>query len=123
MGMRNRGASYIAGCSQTPQRLLQPPLSYDYAIDYTINDPFQYAIFQSQERQFDTIIDLAGGGWLRLMEQRDKNQPSIVKPASQGGRYLTLTPDQALFEAHSVSQAMYIFLWVPLWRAIKSRFF
>jgi NADPH:quinone reductase-like Zn-dependent oxidoreductase len=117
--MRKQGASLLVGVSRNPERLLQPPLNYDRAIDYTTQDPFSMEEFK--KCPFDTVVDLAGGCWLRLLEDYNSNNKSIVKPASQGGRFLTLTTDQAIFEAHSVWAVLKPFLFIPLWRAIKSR--
>lgn len=117
-----QGASYIvASTSQQPSdRLLKAPMNYDKVIDYTQQDPFLVEEFQDQP--FDVIVDLAGaGGWLSLVQSSQMGIKSIVKPASQGGRYLTLTPDTAIYEVHSIAQALNLFLWIPLWRAIKSR--
>lgn len=119
-----QGASYLAATTSQPaplaDRLLQPPLNYDKVIDYTQQDPFLVKEFQDQP--FDVIVDLAGaGGWLSLIQSSQKGLASIVKPASQGGRYLTLTPDTAIYEVHSIARALNLFLWIPLWRAIKSR--
>lgn len=117
--MRKQGASLLVGVSRNPDRLLLPPLNYDRAIDYTKQDPF--AMEEFKKCPFDTIIDLAGGSWLRLIEDYQNKEKPIVKPASQGGRFLTLTPDQAIFEAHSLWAVLKPFLFIPLWRAIKSR--
>jgi NADPH:quinone reductase-like Zn-dependent oxidoreductase len=113
--MRERGASYIVGVSRSPDRLLKPPLSYNFAIDYSKEDPFSVQEFKNAP--FDVVLDLAGaGGWLRLLQDS-----SIVKPASQGGRFLTTTPDKAIFEGHNIFQLLQLFLCTPLWRAFKSR--
>jgi NADPH:quinone reductase-like Zn-dependent oxidoreductase len=117
--MRKQGASFLVGVSRNPDRLLQPPLNYDRAIDYTKQDPFSLDEFK--ECPFDTIVDLAGGSWLRIIEICSSKEKPIVKPASQGGRFLTLTPDHAIFEAHTVWAVLKPFLFIPLWRAIKSR--
>merc|ERR1712232_493824 len=117
--MRSRKASFIVGVSRSPERLLKAPLSYDRAIDYTKEDPF--SINEFKENPFDVVVDLSGGGWPRLLHDYEKGTKSIVKPASQGGRYLTTTPDEAIFEAHSVSAILKLFLFIPIWRAIKSR--
>jgi NADPH:quinone reductase-like Zn-dependent oxidoreductase len=117
--MRKQGASFLAGVSRNPDRLLQPPLNYDRAIDYTKQDPF--SVIEFQKKPFDTVVDLAGGAWLRIVQGHKNREKSIVKPASQGGRFLTLTPDEAIFEAHSVWAIMNPFLFIPLWRALKSR--
>lgn len=97
--MRSRGASFIAGVSRTPERLLKSPLTYDRAIDYTKEDPFSIEEFKTNP--FDVILDLSAGGWLKLVDDS-----SIIKPASEGGRYLTTTPDVAIYEAHTVLSIM-----------------
>jgi len=117
--MRHRGASFIAGVSRTPKRLLEPPLSYDRAIDYTQVDPFKLKEFKV--KPFDVILDLSAGGWLKLTRDYEEDLNSIIKPASQGGRFLTVTTDTPTFELHSVWPALKLFLLVPLWRALKSR--
>ena len=117
--MRKQGASHLVGCSLTPDRLLQEPLKYDEAINYSKDDPF--SLKKYQDEPFDVVVDLAGGSWLRLVQSYDNNEKSIVKPASQGGRYLTLTPDKAIFEAESLMAILKPFLIIPLWRALKSR--
>lgn len=117
--MRKQGASYLVGCSLATDRLMQEPLKYDEAINYSVNDPFSIEKFKNDP--FDVVVDLAGGSWLRLMEDYNSNVSSIVKPASQGGRYLTLTPDEAIFKAESLMEILQPFLFIPLWRAIKSR--
>jgi NADPH:quinone reductase and related Zn-dependent oxidoreductases len=86
--------------------------------------------------QFDTVIDLAGGGWLRLLEQQQKQQKQqqqqqqqqqqkkpmmLVKPANQGGRYLTLVPDSYEYEMHNMWQFLQVMLFPSLYRAIYSR--
>eukprot|EP00536_Pseudo-nitzschia_multiseries_P017826 jgi/Psemu1/315053/fgenesh1_kg.1852_\ len=117
--MRKQGASFLVGVSLETDRLLQQPLNYDKAIDYSKEDPF--CIKEFKDEPFDVVVDLAGGSWLRLMEDYENNDKSIVKPASQGGRYLTLTPDQAIFEANSTLDVLKPFLLIPLWRFFKSR--
>ena len=117
--MRNRGASFIVGLSRSPDRLLKPPLSYDRAIDYTKQDIFSMQEFK--DKPFDVVMDLAGGGWLDIFNDYRKGSPSIVKPASQGGRYLTIVPDKAIFEIHSIWAALRLFLFIPLGRATFSR--
>jgi NADPH:quinone reductase-like Zn-dependent oxidoreductase len=114
--MRYRGAAYLVGVSRNPERLLQAPLKYDKAIDYTKENPFTVGEFT--DKPFDVVVDLVGGFWLRLLQDSNRR---VVKPASQGGRYLTLTPDEAVFDAHSLWPVLQLFLFVPLWRAIKSR--
>jgi len=118
--MRANGASYIAGASMTPNRLLQAPLSYDEAIDYTKEDPFSYGKFQ--EKPFDVVLDLAGGAWPKLLEASQRREKPIIKPAALGGRFLTVTFDTAIYDMHSISDVLKLVLLVPLWRAAKSRF-
>jgi len=119
--MRHQGASYIVGVSQqSPDRLLKAPISYDKVVDYAKEDPF--ALEEFQDKPFDVVVDLAGvGGWLSIVKNSQKGIKSIVKPTSMGGRYLTLTPDKAIFVPHSVPSALKLFLFIPLWRPLKSR--
>lgn len=116
--MRARGASFIAGCSQTPKRLLDAPLNYDRAIDYTKEDVF--SIEEFKENPFDVVLDLSCGNWLKIIEHSASGDKPIVKPASQGGRYYTITPDTAHFGGTAMN-LMKMFLFIPLWRAAKSR--
>ena len=119
--LRRRGASYVVGVSKTPSKLLEAPISIDEAVDYTKEDVFDAERFQSEP--FDTLVDLAGGGY-RSLEDRLKQgkTPLIVKPASQGGRCLTLVlmhgPE---FEIHTFWQMLHIFMFPQRWRAITSR--
>lgn len=114
---RSRGASYVAGVGQDPQRLMEKPLCCDYAVDYTTADPF--SVKEWVEDPFDLIIDFAGV-WPSVVERNTKKQ-SIVKSANNGGRYLTTTPDNPTFELHSVWGIMKTFLLPALWRAIYTR--
>mmetsp|Transcript_38147 Transcript_38147/g.70408 ORF Transcript_38147/g.70408 Transcript_38147/m.70408 type:complete len:400 (-) Transcript_38147:152-1351(-) len=116
---RKSKASYICGVSSSPERLLQHPLSCDDAVDYTKEDILESAKYQNQP--FDTIVDLsASGAWLKLVEnaRKRKSSASIVKPASQGGRYITITPDEPTFEAKSMWPLLRLFLFKPLGRKI-----
>ena len=118
---RLQGASYICGVSRAPERLLKSPLSCDDAVDYT-----QENIYESQKYQqepFDTIIDLACGGWPELVQNHRNKLPSIVKPACLGGRYITITGDRPTFAGRSLLSLMGLFLFKPLWRATWSRIF
>ncbi|VEU43388.1 unnamed protein product [Pseudo-nitzschia multistriata] len=117
--MRKQGASLLVGASLQPDRLLQEPLKYDKAVNYSKEDPFSMKEFKDEP--FDVVVDLAGGSWLRLLEDYKNKEKSIVKPASQGGRYLTLTPDEAIFKAESIMEILKPFLLFPLWRFFKSR--
>lgn len=116
---RHHGASFVCGVSRDPDRLLKAPLQCDRAIDYTKENVFEMKEFQ--EQPFDTLIDLACGGWLQLHQSSRQNLPPIVKPANQGGRFLTPTTDTPSFEGHSLGSLIYLFLLKPLFRSIWSR--
>jgi len=102
--MRARGASFIAGMSRSPATLLQPPLSYNKAIDYTKEDPFSMEEFQNDP--FDVIIDLSSGGWLKLVQNSQNGVKSIIKPSSKGGRYLTV---RKMFHKYFLFLMLYYF--------------
>ncbi|CAB9497695.1 furan-3-one reductase [Seminavis robusta] len=119
---RYKGASYVCGVSRDTKRLLEAPLSCDDAIDYTKENILDSPTYQKEP--FDTIIDLAAGGtWLHLLEGARQNRPSIVKPASQGGRYITITPDAPTFEGRSLFALLWMFLFKPTGRWLWSRLF
>lgn len=112
-------ASYVCGISRSPDRLLKEPLSCDEAIDYTKEDVLESTKFHKEP--FDTIIDLwASGMWLRLVENAKKTNslPSIIKPASQGGRYITTTLDKPTFETENLGKLLMLLLLQPLWRSM-----
>lgn len=117
---RLRGASYVAGVGREPQRLLEKPLSCDYAVDYKKIDPL--SVEEWYDKPFDVVIDLAGGVWPALLRHRSSGGPSIVKPAKANGHYLTTTPDDPIFEIHSVWALLKTFLFPSLWRAIYTRY-
>lgn len=122
--LRLRGVKYVAGVSQNVDRLLNDPISCDDAIDYTkkdVFDPKEWGMDKDGTEPFDTIIDLAGGGWPRLLAQSAAKEQMIVKAASEGGRYLTTTPDEAIYKLGGIWDALKIFLFTSLWRAIYSR--
>merc|ERR1711933_574241 len=125
--LRIKGIKYIAGVSCEPERLLEKPISCDGALDYTKNDVYNFKEWEKSNKideKFDTVIDLAGGGWLRLLEQskkKDGEEMMIIKTRKEGGRYLTMTPDEAIFELHGVWAALKLFLFTPLYRALNSR--
>jgi NADPH:quinone reductase-like Zn-dependent oxidoreductase len=104
--VRNVPAAHIVGVSCTPDRITQPPLNCGGAIDYSLSDPFDVNnSLQLLPRTdpslaisapYDVIVDLGSGGWLRLRQHVLKSKlPSIVKPASQGGRFYTISGDTA----------------------------
>jgi NADPH:quinone reductase-like Zn-dependent oxidoreductase len=117
--VRDRGASYVVGVSSSPQRLLEAPLSCDEAIDYTKEDVFATEKFSKDP--FDVIIDLSCGGWPRLEQDAKEKLPLIVKPASQGGRYITTLPDKPVFEVSSTLDFVWKFIHPALLRAVWSR--
>jgi len=118
---RLRGASYVCGVSKTPERLLQSPLNCDDAIDYTVENVYESEKYQKEP--FDTVYDLASGGWPKLVQCSRDKLPSIVKPANQGGRFVTFTSDTPNFEGHSLLPLLNLFLFKPLWRSAWTRIF
>lgn len=112
-------ASYVCGVSCDAERLLKPPLSCDDAIDYTKEDVLESIKYQHEP--FDTIIDMSASGlWLQMLANSRSKNPlkSIVKPSSQGGRYITSTPDAPKFEAKSFWPILKLFLFQPVWRSL-----
>ena len=74
------------------------------------------------ENKFDVIVDLAGDGFRRLEECVERNEPLIVKTAAEGGRFITIVPPAgAIFEIHSVWDAINLFVVACLWKAFVSR--
>ncbi|KAL3939816.1 MAG: hypothetical protein SGARI_001230 [Bacillariaceae sp.] len=111
-------ASYVCGVSCDAERLLKPPLGCDDAIDYTKEDVLESIKYQHEP--FDTIIDMSASGlWLQMLANSKCKAPlkSIVKPSSQGGRYVTTTPDAPTFEAKGFWPVLKLFLFKPLWRS------
>ena len=124
--LRLKGVEYIAGVSSDPARLMKEPISCDNALNYTERDVFDFGEWKNVgvDQKFDTVIDMAGGAWLQLLEQskqKDGNDKMVVKTAKEGGRYLALTPDNPHFEIHSIWAALKLFLFTPLFRATYSR--
>ena len=118
--VRHAGASFVCGVSQTPQRLLDTPLNCDDAVDYRTENILESIHYQKEP--FDTLIDLASiGTWPQLVQRARKHLPNIVKPANQGGRYLTLTSDTPTFTANNLWTLLHLFMFRPLWRTIWSR--
>eukprot|EP00121_Abeoforma_whisleri_P006615 Awhi_evm1s6020 len=113
--------AYVCGVSQSRERLLDTPLNCDDAVDYTQDNI--YESLEYQQKPFDTIIDLACGGWPQLVQNKQCKIKPIVKPASMGGRYITITSDQPTFEARNLSGLLTLFMFQPLWRFISSRIF
>ena len=58
---------------------------------------------------------------MKLQKDYSSGIKSIVKPGKLGGRFLTVTPDEAIFEIHGWGAAMKLFMFIPLWRYMKSR--
>lgn len=116
--LRLRNISFLVGVSCDPNRLLTEPVLCDEAFDYTKENVWENEKFMKEP--FDVIIDLAGGGWPNIL-QYAKTQNLIIKSAEQGGRFLTTTPDNPIFEIHSIWAALKLFLFKSLWRACYSR--
>lgn len=124
--LRLKGVEYIAGVSREPETLLKEPLSCNDAIDYTKKDIYDFQSWKEINviQKFDTIVDLSGGGYLRLLEQSrmpNRNAHMIIKTASEGGRFLTMTPDNPLFEINGIWGALKLFLFTSLFRAMNTR--
>jgi len=145
--LRIKGVKCIAAASHDPERMKKEPLLCDYALDYTEKDVYDLEEWNkvgmpAVDEKFDTVIDLSGGGWLRLLEQRRTSASTststnananagpttttttskmIVKSAKEGGRYLTLVPDVYNFEMHTIWQAMKLFLFANIYRHVSSR--
>jgi 2-methylene-furan-3-one reductase len=118
--LRIRGASYVAGVSRSPDRLLKDPLNLDDAIDYTTTDIFTLEKYQKDK--FDVIVDLAGHGYARLQQCVRAGEPLIVKTNSHGGRFLTTVPPVGpWFELHTWFAVIKAFLIDCLVLAISSR--
>ncbi|CAB9523303.1 furan-3-one reductase [Seminavis robusta] len=117
--VRRKGASFVVGVSEDPDRLLKEPISCDRAINYKTEDVFDMEEFQKDP--FDTVIDLAAGAWPRIVERAVQKKPLIVKTASQGGRFWTPTPDTPIFELHGIWAGLSLFLFPSLGRAVSSR--
>jgi len=118
--VKNQGASYVAGVSNDPKRLMESPLNCDYAIDYKKTNAFT-DVKEWQENPFDVIFDLSGGAWPQLVKQKKSKSPSIIKPGNKGGRYLTTTPDNPWFELHTVVAMFSTFIAPSLKRYLSSR--
>mmetsp|Transcript_14435 Transcript_14435/g.22546 ORF Transcript_14435/g.22546 Transcript_14435/m.22546 type:complete len:454 (+) Transcript_14435:93-1454(+) len=117
-----RDVAYIVGVGKDTDRLVRPPISCHDAFDYTnqAQDPW-WSTVEWQDQPFDVVVDLAGGAWEKLQQQAKHGEKMIVKPASQGGRLLTLVPAGPIFEMHSIWSALQAFLVSPLWRAFRTR--
>lgn len=144
--LRIKGVKCIAVASHDPDRMLQEPFCCDFAMNYESKDVYDFqewkTIMETKTKtsggdggggsvhapeQFDTIVDLAGGGWLRLLEKQQQQQEHnnmtrmIVKSAKEGGRYLTLVPDKHIYELHNIWQGLKLLLFRNLYRAFYSR--
>jgi NADPH:quinone reductase-like Zn-dependent oxidoreductase len=121
-----RGASYVVGVSSQPDQL-RPFVesgALDEVVDYTQEDVFAMEKFRSEGSKFDLIIDLAGHGYRRLEELKNKRQDLPVKPATEGGRFVTLVPVVGpTYEIHGVLALLRIFAMPLLWKAFTSRTF
>jgi NADPH:quinone reductase-like Zn-dependent oxidoreductase len=127
LAKKARGASYVCGVSEDdPERLLRGPLRCDDAIDYTREkNIFEFQNYKAAE-PFDTMIDLASGGWPILVAASKGGGPSIVKPVSQPWRSIPYysTSDQPIVELNSFFGILSMFMpFQPMWRAFTSRVF
>lgn len=112
---------HVAGVSRERERLLEEPILCNEAVDYTKQDPLTFQPWKDDP--FDVIVDLASGGWTRLLELHKNNEKLVLKPASKGGRFLTTSLDEGWYDLHGIWPALKKFLFTPLWRASYSRFF
>ena len=112
---------HVAGVSREKERLLKEPILCNEAVNYTEQDPLTFQPWK--DHPFDVIVDLASGSWTRLLELNKNNERMVVKPASEGGRFLTTSLDEGWYDLHSIWAALKKYLFVPLWRATYSRFF
>lgn len=112
---RLQGASYVAGVGRDPERLTEKPLGCDKALDYTKVD--HLSLKEWVDDPFDVIIDLGGGAWPVLASRN----VSVCKPSVRHGRYVTITPDDSIFETRSIWPVIKTFLLPALWRAVYSR--
>ena len=65
-------------------------LGCDMTVDYLWQDVWSMPEFQTNP--FDVVVDLVGGGW------GPARRSGILKNGWHGGRFLTLVPDNAIFE-------------------------
>jgi len=121
--LRLKGVTTIAGVSRDPERLLKEPILCTHALDYTKYDPLAVSSWDQYDDllPFDTIVDLASGGWPKLLKKMQSKEEMIVKPASQGGRFLTTSIDTAWFELNSIGMALVEFVLKNKWRSLYSR--
>ncbi|KAG8467234.1 hypothetical protein KFE25_000550 [Diacronema lutheri] len=109
---RRRGASFVAATST--QRELVASLGAHVVHDYTREEWWTLPAYKAAP--FDIVFDCVGGlaGWPTC------SASGAVKSASQGGRWITIVPDEPNFHIHSVGQALG-HLRPILGRAIASR--
>lgn len=122
--LRLKGVTTIAGVSRDPERLLKEPISCTHALDYTKHDPLAASSWDQYADllPFDTVVDLASGNWPKLLQKMQSKEDMVVRPANQGGRFLTTSVDTAWFELHSVGKALVEFVLKNKWRSFYSRF-
>mmetsp|Transcript_7342 Transcript_7342/g.10525 ORF Transcript_7342/g.10525 Transcript_7342/m.10525 type:complete len:359 (+) Transcript_7342:138-1214(+) len=110
--LKARGASFIATTST--QRELMLSLGADVVINYQNENWFENSDLL-KGREFDLIIDLAVGcdSWQKA------RQSKLLK--TSGGKFVAMTSDNALVEAHNWWQLTTVF--VPMqWRELWTRF-
>jgi len=118
--LRLKGVQYIAGVSSDPDSLMKEPISCHNALDYNKKDILDLKEWGT-DVPFDVIVDLCSCVWPRLLEQSRSKSITVVKSAKEGGRYLTTTPDEPWFQLNGIGGALGLFMFTPLWRAMKSR--
>lgn len=128
--LKLKSVKFLAAATHDCGRMSKDPFHLDALLDYTNTDIYEFSNWQKVgvDEQFDTVVDLSGGSWLRFLEQIELPENEmvarmIVKSNSKKGRYLTLVPDVYNFEIHTVWQGMKLFLFQNLSRAFYSRFF
>lgn len=109
---RRKGASFIAATSTNTD--LVKELGADVVIDYTKQHWWDVPEFKAQP--FDLIIDCAEGRSAWAAARKHK----ILKPGTQGGRFVAGVPQEWLIEIHSTWQMITWFVPV-MWRQLRSR--
>lgn len=110
--LKVRGASFIATTST--QRDLMLSLGADMVINYQDENWFENNELRNSQ-QFDLVIDLAVGyeAWQKV------RQCQLLK--TSGGKFIAMTSDNALVEAHNWWQLTKVF--VPMqWREFWTKF-
>lgn len=116
--------SHLVGVTSHVSQLKELNVCHD-VIDYTTTDV--YTIEKYQQNKFDIIIDLAGFGYQRLIQdfitdRKDVEKSSIIKSGKNGGRFITtVVPIGPIYEAHTMRRLLQIYLFDVLSLVFKSR--